>query len=998
MAYEDPEIRTFRGLYKQRNSFNVPDGALETAKNVVIVDDDIIAKRRGFYQFINPSSAVNAIFNYQDRLVMIHSDKSSYLTETGSAPSETATETVHTGDAVTVTSPRVSRSVQANKNLYFTTDEGVRKLESFDGKVSGSGVPPAGDLRGTFLTGNGTFQGNSQVGWRIVFGRRDSNDNLLLGAPSDILILANNLVEAAGYSYADPLITVTKVGHGLVTGQIITVSNASQTDKNGTYSVTVVDPDTFTYSIVGASASGAGNTLDYQTDKKVLLEFSIPDEIDDVADNWFVQIYRSTPSNEDSATPNPDFKLVSERNITAAEITANVAFFTDELPNELLGAELYTNPNSREGELQSNQRAPFAEDLEEYKKHVLYSNVKTRHVINLSVIAPSNLVSGDFIEVNVDATTRKYIAREGLGNKTTTVESVAVSDPTITLTVTAHGLSNGDIVLVSRTVGTLVPGEYTVSGVTVNTFDITSAGVTATDLDVQGVRDSAGDFIFHLDKSSGSVSVQLRETAQGLVKAINRDTTNLAVARYTSGIVDVPGQLRLQAKGFTGNIRLRANTTTAGDTFSPTLTTDFADTVSDNDEKVNVFFASKTLEPEAVPLVNFFAVGSEDKKIFRSIALRDSTLILKEDGVFRLNGDNPSNFSITVLDNTIFCISDRLVDVINNQVIFMSNQGVCLATENSVQIVSRKIEDVIQPILTKSALPTVGGAVSYESERLWLLSTIEPNTDDVSTTYVYNIINDSWTTWDDVLFKNGVIGPNDKLYLIGTDNLVVKERKNGTKIDYCGQNYPSTINTVSSDGTTAEIEVTGAAPVPGDVFVINDVFTRIDSASLVSGDNYDVVFSQPSPLEAGEMPVFYKGYESIIKLSPFHGGKVGKLKQFSQMQVHLRQSNASRFFITYAGAYLRTSTETDWRRFLLPAGGGSGWGFEPWGFFPWGNVDAIEISFGTQPSAVVRDYIPRVAARDTFIQPILKHIEAGELITIQAISFSVRANLERLTK
>lgn len=51
MAYSYPEIRTFSGLFLQQNSFDVPDGAMEVAENVVIQNDNQISKLFGFYTY-----------------------------------------------------------------------------------------------------------------------------------------------------------------------------------------------------------------------------------------------------------------------------------------------------------------------------------------------------------------------------------------------------------------------------------------------------------------------------------------------------------------------------------------------------------------------------------------------------------------------------------------------------------------------------------------------------------------------------------------------------------------------------------------------------------------------------------------------------------------------------------------------------------------------------------------------------------------------------------
>ena len=94
MAFSYPEIRSWQGLFLQQNSLSVPDGALETALNVVISKDGQITKRRGFYTFYTPvTGTLNRLFTYQNVLMAAFQSKLSYLTETGTIPNKTGVET-----------------------------------------------------------------------------------------------------------------------------------------------------------------------------------------------------------------------------------------------------------------------------------------------------------------------------------------------------------------------------------------------------------------------------------------------------------------------------------------------------------------------------------------------------------------------------------------------------------------------------------------------------------------------------------------------------------------------------------------------------------------------------------------------------------------------------------------------------------------------------------------------------------------------------------------
>ena len=111
MAYSYPEIRTLKGLHLQQNSFDVPDGALEIAKNVVIDRDGIISKRRGFYRYFVPGSGtLNALFTFGGKLLAAYLDKIRYYDDTGTVPNKTGAVgsiSLETGVTYAITAPSI---------------------------------------------------------------------------------------------------------------------------------------------------------------------------------------------------------------------------------------------------------------------------------------------------------------------------------------------------------------------------------------------------------------------------------------------------------------------------------------------------------------------------------------------------------------------------------------------------------------------------------------------------------------------------------------------------------------------------------------------------------------------------------------------------------------------------------------------------------------------------------------------------------------------------
>jgi hypothetical protein len=509
--------------------------------------------------------------------------------------------------------------------------------------------------------------------------------------------------------------------------------------------------------------------------------------------------------------------------------------------------------------------------------------------------------------------------------------------------------------------------------------------------------------------------------------------------------------------------------------YSFTNNNDYIQSISD--DAPNGIYLSKTAEPEAVPVVNFILVG--DKSPIRRIhALSNSLIILKDDGVFRVTGDNVNNFSVNLLDSSVRIVAYESSAILNNQVIFLSNQGVAMTTDTSVQIVSRQIDDVIQSILTRGELDFVTSAFSNEVDRLYLLTTTTPNyvIPDFpnpplpSALYVYNTMTESWTTWE-WLFSYGTVGPNQTVYIVDalTGN-IQRERRLNKKTDYMGQNYPIAIVSVDESRLFATVKIpfevgqVSYTPKSGDAILkygiinlINDV-TQIDTTTFVlslydpgnlvggeelvgwsrtsntvsvfapnhglqENDNIFVYFANGidpptfdtyriflidsnqfyfdstgsnslGNLSYYEVLDIYSSYKLTAKFSPFHGGMVGRSKQFCQFKAQFRSADCTAATLTFAGDTYPTSEPVYWQRVLEVLG----WGLFPWGLVPWGQPTDDDLPVGTQPASILRTYVPATAARGTFIQPSISNEVAGDRVSIQSLSYDVRAYGSRPSK
>ncbi|CAB4200039.1 hypothetical protein UFOVP1351_21 [uncultured Caudovirales phage] len=332
-----------KGLYTHPNDLSeIPEGALAVADNVVFDKESIAEPRRGFsrleHAFSDQSYRANKLFQYQDKLIAHYStDKLAYYDDA------TGWQTYSGSFGHPDANLARIRSADAGSNLYFTTSTGIKVLDVYNGTPSSAGIPRGLDCQATTTGSSGFMTDDSQVAYRIVWGYRDANNNLIIGAPSQR----------------------------------------------------------------GIATNSTGGTRD------VSLQITIPAGI---TTDHFYQVYRSPMSADASTEPSDELGLVYEANPTAGEITAKTLTITDQTPEDLRGATLYTSP-SQQGIAQANDEPPLAHDLVEWKGCLWALNTTSKHRAYLTILAVggTGLVSGDVL--TIAGTTYTGAASENVGTR-----------------------------------------------------------------------------------------------------------------------------------------------------------------------------------------------------------------------------------------------------------------------------------------------------------------------------------------------------------------------------------------------------------------------------------------------------------------------------------------------------------------------------------------------------------------------------------------------------
>jgi hypothetical protein len=205
------------GLVTQPNSLQEIEGALDVASNVIIKRDNVIESRRGFKLYGtalgNPSDRAKQLLSYKNSLIRHYGDKLDF--------EYNGTFTQFAGSYLEPIAGIRVKSVEANSNFYFTTADGVKKLSAKTqdelqfATITDAGGPKALDLDADLNVDLGSATGflpqDSAVAYRVVWGSRDANNNLVLGTPSQRVEVYNPLSALIAQDFNNLLFQLDKV-------------------------------------------------------------------------------------------------------------------------------------------------------------------------------------------------------------------------------------------------------------------------------------------------------------------------------------------------------------------------------------------------------------------------------------------------------------------------------------------------------------------------------------------------------------------------------------------------------------------------------------------------------------------------------------------------------------------------------------------------------------------------------------------------------------------
>jgi len=795
-----------KGLYTYYNSLaDVNEGSLLKANNIVIQQEGVAQPRRGIKYWSNTFGGeevrARQLFEYKSR-ILCHYLNTIAFDSTGSG-----VFTPFSGNYLSPLTDTRIKGLENKGNFYFTSDSGIKKISAKTvsdinaSSIVNSGTPAALDGVGLAkLPAVGFLNSNYKCIYKITWAYLDNNNLLVEGAPSDDIVVSNETLQNNLYveltATIPSQIQSTDYIFRIYRSAAVTLDNTPEREFNLIFEgnpssselsakkITYIDKlaeefrsaglPLYTNSVSGGGALSANFPPPYAVDLALYNNhvFYANTKLSHFKEYSFQSIdnlYQKTLTITDGTTSNTYYlNGATEENTVKMEskafIPANFTYFL--LTSANLEREYYV-ALTKDGIIPATNLENDGRVL----VSVNISAVTTSSEIATLVAAAINAnTNGDFIAVTEDVNGIHHTipAELSLNNYvriTNTKNGYCRTVDDNGATISPYGLTDS----------TLAPTQF------IFTHKITGIGENKTTNPITVLWSSELDLL------------GVEETVKSFVRMINSNPNEIVTAYYTSGTSDTPGKILLRRKDFLElPFYMSTNSVDAKTDIYPNIPlnsdpVNFKKYGSENQTAVNSIYISKPDQPESVPLANVVLVGSSDAPILRIMALRESLFIFKKDGIYRLIGDDVSNFSVNLFDSTaILKVPDSLA-VLTNEIYYFGTQGIAKLSEVGNTVISVPIQDKVLPLISSAPnLATASFGISYETDRSYMIWTLLSKTDtDAQVAYRFNVETSTWVEWKISKTCAVLNSKEDKLYFgSNSANLIEVERKTFSRFDY----------------------------------------------------------------------------------------------------------------------------------------------------------------------------------------------------------------------
>lgn len=987
-----------RGLYTAPNSLSaVPEGALIQADNCVIDETDLLESRRGFSilsAFSDASFRASRYYAWDNVLLSAYGTQANLWG--GNLAYYSGSAWIPYSGTYSHINPQLARLrfVEANSNLYWTTNNGIYKLDSYLNTPIQSGVPGALDLIAS-TTGSSGFFTNSPVvsitanttnlsttlsnlsnTTGIATGQYVSGTGITAGTTVSAVTPSSTVLQTtgntiAGTSSITSLLTIS----GLATGQIVTGNNIpTSTTVTAVNAASTVLTTTGNLSAGSPTLSTLASTVGLAIGQ-LIVGTGVP------TGTYVQAIASSTVTMTNNATVTGTTVAVlfqTPPNVTISNSPTSTStgfgFTFSTAPTITLSAAATASNTGTSLTFSSGSQVAYRLlwGIKDANNNLVLGAPSNRYVTtnstggtcNVSVTAtiPAGITTAHFYQLyrtpmsagsTIDPGDEEQLVFEG--NPT----SGQISAGTITITdVVPDSLKGATIYTAASQQGiqqanNQPPAAWdaalfrnymfyaNVSNLQTLTLTLlgagTTGGINVGDLVViGGTTYTAGNSqvastgTFQV-YSSGTPSQNIANTALSLVQVVNQYATNTAIyAQYTSAVNGLPGQMVFSARTLSGTT-FYATASADGSAFNPALPTSGTTVASTNGTALNGLMYSKAGLPEAVPYSNIFYVGSAANRILRILPLRNSLFIFKErEGIYQLVGYDPSNFLISLFDSSSRLLAPDSAVVLNNEIYSLTDQGITTVSESGPGVISRPIEDQILDALGQS----LTGVQQYTTGIAYETDRkylLATITGSTDTNATQIFVFNTFTN----AFTRWPISKTCGYVSPLTDLLYLGDaNSNATNVErksYTLQDYADSAVTYT---ITSSSDQTVFLVNTSEIVVGDRLYQSASINSLITSVQPGFVTVQDTLTgwSAGTCSV-YKSIPITIEYAPVAGQNPGLMKQFPEISMLFKQSQ---FKLATLGIASDVSQYFD---DVTLTGDYSGlWGLFPWGQAPWGGV------------------------------------------------------------
>jgi hypothetical protein len=824
------------------------------------------------------------------------------------------------GSLTKPTNALVPRPVSMNQNLYITSSSGLKKLDSTSSTLYSAGIPSGLMMTLTEASGTGTAIPTAKyVAYRYIITRIDANNNLIRGGVSGREIYSNTSGSTKNVVVQGYLPTSIDNSYVIELYRSDDSSVASVSDElYKCYELPV-------YSQFFSTYTKTISSVDTATEKMTSNSHGFLDGM--------VVRFTTTGTLPSPLATGTDYFVVGA---TTNDFQVSTTYGGSAVNLTTTGSGTHTVQGANQFALLDISPSSLLGDT-------LYTSPSQDGIVNNNFVPP---LASDICEF------KQHMIYADVSSKYRfNFTLVGVYDG-----VSSGELRNGDTITIS-------------DGTTTEVYTANSSAANASTKN------------FKVDQASASVSTRIDNTIRSFISIVNQASTLCYAYLTTTGDDDIPGKCLLESRSLGSSAFYVVSTRQKA--FNPQLTSSQTTIqTSQNDNFRNAIMVSKPGEPEAVPLGNIFKVGSSDDPIKRIIPLRDSVLIFKaKDGIYRLIGENLSNFSISLLDATAKVVAPESLVVLNSQIYGLFESGVCAVSDTTVDVVSDPVADKIQELYGTclSQIQSYAFAVAYETEGHYILS-LPQTSSDTWCTYqlLYNVFNENWWEWDVEVGTGYVSSTDGKLYFgAGNNSRVLKEFKSFSYTDFADYEQDCVLS--SAVGTTLTLTGTSSMSV-GDI-VEHDGYQPGYIVAVDSTSNEVTVDNTLDWYPA--LPVkHYKAIDCEIEWNPDFAGNPAGMKHYIAANLLFATSIIRNARLSFSSD---VSPGVNSVNFDGPSASGA-WGYVEWGEGVWG---------GESSPAPVRLGVPRLNARCNSLTVKLTHSVARSDFQLSGLSlefnpFSVR--------